>query len=499
MGNLSTIKNIVVLMMENRSFDTWAGWIYPGNVSPNGDPYNGLTSSMGNPSSPGSGDFVNVGVTTDHMNPSPDPGEIYQHVNVQLFLQNPPPDPLPSTQCQGFLWDYTQVLQSGHYPTPPADILLGFDPSIVSCTQAIAQQFAICDQWFGSVPSQTWPNRSFVHAATSNGNINNWPWDPALWNVPTIFNVMSRRPGSTWRVYYDNLVFPIAWLQMEQLHPFGYWKNFHHIDRFLDDAASGNLPQYAFVEPRFMPDPIRGPETDAHPPHSAFIGDQFIGQIYNAIVTGPQFKANEVLFIITFDEHGGTFDHVAPFTNAAPVGTNADTGFTFDRFGVRVPTIVVSPYVTRGSVFNVPAGVNSDAPPSTYTPYDHTSILKTIEQVFGYPALTARDAAAPDLGGIFNDTARTDYEPVPVTSPFKEIVDWIEQRTSRESIVKMPLNDLQQSIVGAIAHLRPSLSRGDDAKPENRPPSPDEVETLPRTIAEAFDFFKQKKEELGLA
>jgi phospholipase C len=499
MGNLSSIKSIVVLMMENRSLDTWAGWIYaPENVSPNGDAFDGLTPELGNPPSPGSTEFIPVGRTTNHMNPTPDPGEPYPHVNVQLFEKNPPPDPLPAKQNLGFVWDYTNVLHMGCYPTNPATILDGFDPSVVSCTQAIAKQFAICDQWFCSVPTQTWPNRSFVHTGWSNGNLVNFPYDPMLWDVPTIFNVMARRPGSTWRVYYHDLIFPLVMVQFPQMQKFGYAKNFHHIDQFLHDAASGSLPQYAFIEPRFIADPIAGPETDAHPPHSAFIGDQFIGEIYNAIVTGPQFKANEVLFIITFDEHGGTYDHVAPFTNATPVGVNMETQFTFNRFGVRVPTIVVSPFVKKGSVFNKPAGVPNDAPPSTYTPYDHTSILKTIELAYGYPNMTARDNAAPDLGGILTEPARTDYGPVPVTGPFQELKDWIAERISRESVSKMPLNDLQVSIVAAAAHMRPTLDHSDDAQPAIVPPTPEEVEKLPRTVAEAIDFFKAKKEELGL-
>ncbi|MFP5246805.1 MAG: alkaline phosphatase family protein, partial [Thermoanaerobaculia bacterium] len=202
MSNLSSVKSIVVLMMENRSLDNFLGWIYaPDNVSPNGDLFNGLTTDLWNAPSPSSTDKVYAGTTTNHKNPVVDPGETYPHVNVQLFQQNPPPSPLPSTQCMGFLQDYTAVLAEGSTGVDPDVIMLGFDPSVVSCSKAIAEQFAVCDQWFCSVPSQTWPNRSFVHAGTSNGNIVNWPYNPDLWNVPTIFNVMSRRSGSTWRVY----------------------------------------------------------------------------------------------------------------------------------------------------------------------------------------------------------------------------------------------------------------------------------------------------------
>lgn len=488
MSNLSSIKSIVVLMMENRSFDNFVGWIYPGNVSPSGDPYNGLTTALWNPPNPQSSEKVYAGSTTDHKNPSPDPGEVFHHVNIQLFQSDPPPNPLPSQQCMGFLYDYTNVVSEGSYQTDPTVIMDGFDPSVVSCTQAIASQFAICDQWFCSMPSQTWPNRSFVHAATSNGNLNNFPYDPGLWDVPTIFNVMSRRPGSTWRVYYDDLFIPLTWLQMRQLHPLGYWKNFKGITDFLDDAQNGNLPQYAFVEPSFFPNPITGPETDAHPPHNAFIGDQFIGKIYNAIVTGPQFQANEVLFVITFDEHGGCYDHVAPFTNAAKTPQQNEL-FDFSRFGVRVPTIVVSPFVKAGSVFNVPAGAPPNAPPSTYTPYDHTSILKTIEVCFGYDALSTRDAAAPDLAGVLTGPARTNYTPVPIAEPPADA------QVTSESLSTLQLNDLQISMIRALSHLAEPL--------DGKPTLLDRLETLtmeelPGTVAAAKEFIEGKKEELGL-
>ncbi len=500
--SLSTVKSIVVLMMENRSLDNFVGWIYQDtdNRSPNNDLFDGLKSDMGNPAPYIDDQFVNVGSTTNHKNPIVDPGEPFKHVNVQLFGGNPP----ANTQCMGFLTDYTEVIQ-GTTLLNPNVIMDAFDPSVVSCTKQIAQQAAICDQWFCSVPTQTWPNRSFVHAGTSNGNIVNWPYNPDLWNVPTIFNVMSRRAGSKWRVYYDDFMIPLTWLQMRQLHPFGYWKNFHGLDDFYDDAQNGNLPQYAFIEPSFFPNPVRGPETDAHPPHNAFIGDQFIGKIYNAIIASPQFQANEVLFIITFDEHGGCFDHVAPFGNATPPDKKTRL-FDFKRFGVRVPTIVVSPYVAAGSVFNKrPAGSSLPAPGSTlppwskYTPYDHTSILRTIELCFDYKPLTARDAAAPDLGGILTESARTDYTPVSIATLPQDIQDEIAAETSQEALATRHLNDLQISMIAGLAHLAAPGILGDIEKVARLLSSRDvRTEELPTTVAKAIDFVQAKKAELKL-
>jgi len=491
------IESIVVLMMENRSFDNVLGWIYaPDNVSPNGDAFNGLTKDLFNPPFPGSTERVFVASTTDHKNPIEDPGEVFQHVNVQLFQSDPPPTPLPSQLCLGFLYDYSNVLAKGSVHLDPTVIMAAFDPSIVSCTRAIAQQFAVCDQWFSSVPSQTWPNRAFVHAATSNGNINNWPYDPAQWDVPTIFNVMSQRSGSTWRVYYDNVLVPLTWLQMRQLHPFGYWKNFHGVDDLWEDARSGNLPQYAFIEPSFFSNPAGGPANDAHPPHNAFIADQFIGKVYNAIVSGPQFQAGEVLLVITFDEHGGCYDHVAPFTNATRT-PQTNPQFDFSRFGVRVPTIVVSPYVTRGSVFNVPPGA-SDGGPSTYTPYDHTSILKTVESTFGYQPLSPRDAAAPDLTALLTAALRTDYEPVAMPAPTAALQAEAASDMAASTLATQPLNDLQISIVAGLAHVAAApVTKTAAAVPRMVAPDAAAAASSPRTVGDAIAWIRERAEELG--
>lgn len=138
-----------------------------------------------------------------------------------------------------------------------------------------------------------------------------------------------------------------------------------------------------------------------------------------------------------------------------------------------MPAIVVSPFVARGSVFNTPPGAASRGW-SEYTPYDHTSILRTIENCFGYEPLTPRDAAAPDLGGILTQAARTDYGPVPLAT--------IPALDAEADIARQPLNDLQVSIVAGLAHLGAPLA----------------AEALPRTVGQALDFFEAKKRELKL-
>jgi phospholipase C len=168
---------------------------------------------------------------------------------------------------------------------------------------------------------------------------------------------------------------------------------------------------------------------------------------------------------------------------------------------VRVPTIVVSPYVAAGSVFNqrppgpLPPPGSTLLPWSTYTPYDHTSILRTIEHCFGYDPLTARDAAAPDLGAILTGPARTDYTPVPIATPPQIMQDEIAASISQEAIATRHLNDLQISMVGALAHLTAPGIVGTPRMLASRDVA---TEGLPSTVAQAIDYVQAKKVELKL-
>jgi len=179
-----------------------------------------------------------------------------------------------------------------------------------------------------------------------------------------------------------------------------------HFGLFTDfqaATAAGTLPPYTFLEPSW-----ESTGNSQHPNYDVALGEQLIHDVYYALRKGPGW--DQTLLIITYDEHGGCYDHVAPPTNAVPPDDDAgEFGFDFKRFGLRVPTVLVSPLIPAGTVFRVPA--NS-------TPLDHTSILKTVEQRWGLPALTARDAAAPGIGAVLTlETPRTDDPLQGVTVP----------------------------------------------------------------------------------
>jgi phospholipase C len=298
---------------------------------------------------------------------------------------------------------------------------------------ALARSYAVSDAWFASVPSQTWPNRAFAHAGTSNGNVNNGGAipDPFDWNVPTIFNVLESR-GESWSVYTDTTLvpsltrsmFPKLWDPWLDAH-------FEGFSGFVDACEKDRLPSYSFIEPSFLTEP-----NDMHPPHDTRAADAFLYAIWQAVSTSPGWA--KTLLVITFDEHGGCFDHVLPPFNAATpdqASAPGQEGFRFDRFGVRVPTVLVSPYIAAGTVFRSP----------TATPYDHTSILATLRDWFGIPAATmlpsARIASAPTLDGVLTlSQARTDLPHI--STPLSNFI---------QPALATPPNDLQKSLVAASA------------------------------------------------
>jgi phospholipase C len=491
--NLQQTKSIVVLMLENRSFDNLLGFLYTddGNKSPNGDHYDGLTGAESNPmpltaGAPAQPVQVVREKTVSNL-PDPNAGEEYAHVNMQLFGSDAPPPGAKATN-QGFIWDYDQVAKEESKTADIRGIMHCYDPSMVPCMSEIARRYAVCDRWFSSVPSETWPNRAFAHSASSNSHVNNSPGNPLFWHIPTIFNRIASRPDLSWRLYYDDYFASLTRSVMSQLWAPVHTKNFQPVKQFLDDAKSGNLPSYSFIEPTFMPNPFTGDApNDFHPVHDVTIGDAFIGKIFNAVVTSPQWQANEVLFMITFDEHGGLYDHVAPPTNAVPPDSRPGAyGFDFRRYGVRVPAILVSPFVPKGSVFRAGGDIA----------FDHTSILATVERRFGIDPLSQRDAAAADLGPVLSlKTPRNDASPLDIKIPPNATFD----AAVRGDLANLPLNKLQQSMVKAMHVAALATPHGLLEAIESLIPKIEAAaEPQARTVGEAFDFIRDVRRKIEL-
>ncbi|HKR02824.1 MAG TPA: alkaline phosphatase family protein [Pyrinomonadaceae bacterium] len=495
---LKKIKHIVVLMMENRSFDNLLGWLYDGETPPRGQEFEGLHAGLWNPLDNRDANAVEFieqiyvqkngepskisksealkSSTPEFTLPKPDPGEGYKDTNHQLFqYYDAATEFTPQPTNLGFVNDYASAMMYGTYaygdsPADPRRIMICYTPEQVPVLSTLAKQFAVCDKWFCSVPSQTLPNRDFVHAATSCGQVNNKPSPDC--DARTIFNQIqdaiteNNRKDLSWKVYSGTQQarskskgkpssakekpvwepFSLTRLIMTKLHDSAFNPNFVNIKNFYRDAAKGNLPSYSFLEPQFSG---QG-QNDQHPPSDIRPGEQLIADVYNAVVNSPQWK--ETMLIITYDEHGGSYDHFPPPGRAKPpdgTGTPGQFGFRFDRFGVRVPTVVISPYIEAGTICR-PAG---------YTPFDHTSIIATVRNCFGlYGSLTERDKAAPDLScALTLPKARMDkpkVQPLPfkkageeeVTELHKTIETALCQLTGQSRPEDQDIHDFNQKV-----------------------------------------------------
>jgi phospholipase C len=442
---MDQIKHLVVVMMENRSFDNLLGFLYadannnpPINIPPPSlggqTTYDGLIDP--NPASPfwnpSNADyftgkdpvkvFATRGTTgaQPFLVPDPDPHEEFPNITFQIM--GPPGWTGP--KMLGFLVDYITT-DPGH-PEKANQLMASYSPEQVGVISQLARSYAVSDRWFCSTPNQTLPNRAFMHAGTSMGRVNNKP-EP-LYDAETMFEVLEGTEH-TWKVYNDTVLMSCARLQFQQLWNPLFQPHFHRMEEFEEDAAAGSLPEYSFVEPSFQIEP-----NDEHPPHDVSLGEQFLLRVWKAVSAGKDW--NSTLLVITFDEHGGCYDHVEP-PPAVPPDAASDPGepdFHFDRFGVRIPTLLISPYIEAGTVFRSPSEV----------PYDHTSTLATMRDWLQIPPdkmLTSkRIAAAPTFANVLTrSTPRTDVPVIAQTgAPAKPTTRWIAW------------NDLQKAML--LAH-----------------------------------------------
>ncbi|MFD5537560.1 alkaline phosphatase family protein [Streptomyces sp. NPDC127079] len=408
-GNqLSATEHFVVLMLENRSFDHLLGFLYTdqNNVSLSGQPYEGLTGTESNPDKQGQPVKVSRILPTDphpYFTPGVNPGEGYRPTNAQLFGSLTPPSP-PTATMNGFVTNFadtlalrTQQAQTnppGHQPTiipgtTDGDIMRCHTPESLPVLSALARGYAVCDHWFSPAPTETMPNRAFACAATSQGHMDD---HTHTFTCPSIFGLLSRE-GLDWKVY-GYILDPLTRGNFPDIHSadaghFGVFTDFQAA------AAAGTLPVFTFLEPSWA-----ATGNSEHPVNDVAAGERLLQQVYRTLHDSPAW--NKTLLVITYDEHGGCYDHVPPpATATAPGdGTAGEFGFDFGRFGVRVPAVLVSPLIDKGIVFR---------PGGNATPLDHTSVLKTVEERWSLPALTQRDAAATGLADVLTlVTPRTD-------------------------------------------------------------------------------------------
>jgi phospholipase C len=419
-----TPDHVIVLILENRSFDHMLGFLdHP-------DPtLKRLTGTESNILEPGAPPIV--------VNPNaqytiyPDPDHSHRAVMCQLTGTTTFDLPYKITNS-GFAWDYARVAEeNGYKPSHGATIMQCQAPTRLPVLRGLANNFAVCDHWFCSVPGQTWPNRNFAIAATSDGevDIRKRPY----WNK-TIFEHLDSYDVE-WFVFHDGLphvwVFPKLWSKALR-------KRYKPTKELYELIASDRLPRFSYVEP----DHFGSNSSSQHPGNNAQNGrdflaaEQLIMNIYQALADNPEVM-KRTLFLITYDEHGGFFDHVAPpqsddFRDGKTY-RKGDYEFSFDLLGPRVPAVLVSPYIPPGTV--------------DHTQYDHSSIVATLRELFtpGSPPLTPRDEKANSFHNLLS--LETPREIGAVLKFKEEGVRSILQSTDTSSVPVTQLDEFQLSLI----------------------------------------------------
>lgn len=426
-STMPQIKQIVFLMLENRSLDNLLGWLYADGTTPNfwppsrRQPYDGLNTGPYYQPWSSTKTYPVVPLPDKHAHqavPAWDPyeemyaltswnGVLNQMFGNENMIGGMPSKDTPPTM-QGFYQDYythKMIVWEG------MDILWTYTPAQLKVMNTLARRYGVSDAWFCSVPTQTNPNRAFSLLGTSEGRENNSHYNAVeQFTRDTIFNALGTK--LTWGLYYNDLWHspkddddaPKQCYTQYTFPRISAAENgeIAHMERFYRLAHTDDLPAFSYLEPRWGYGPFSSREftvqgSDYHPPTLVGPGENFLLNVYNALRNGK--KWNETLLIVTFDEHGGTFDHVAPSWKATnPDGARSEQKpFGFNLFGARVPTLLISPYIPPTTVFRAMGDI----------PFDHTSFIKTLLGWAGIDYRTwdfgNRMPEAPTFEGVLSD------------------------------------------------------------------------------------------------
>lgn len=451
---LEQIEHVVIVMLENRSFDHMLGYLsLPEQLGGRGrSDVEGLAPGMSNPSP---GDRGECGIyhldRTVFAGEAEDPAHGGGDVEEQLAGGN-----------SGFVRNFArhgarQAKKEGVPPPDPCLVMGYFDGTDLPAYDYLAANFTVCDHWFSSVPGATWPNRLYAVSGRADGSRDDKQGLP-VYNLPTVFRHLDAAEV-LWRWYsFDpatlRLIDARYRLDESHHHHFSYFdrRKLSHREEavaaalmerpsFLDDAANGELAPVTWIDPHFKDMRMLGPDSnDDHPPADVTAGQDLVASIYHALRESRQWE--KTMLVVTYDEHGGMFDHVEP-----PEAPDEDAGFR--RFGVRVPALVVSPWV---------------AAECSQIPLDHTSLIKTLLLRFcqrqgRIPDMGARVNAANHLGALLGGKRRDD---IPGHAELRErMVRWragfdaarfANPKDAAQALT--PLNDLQNGLAHANRALR---------------------------------------------
>lgn len=412
MPDADPIEHVVMLMLENHSFDQMLGCMQA--VNPQIDGANPAGEPHSQRDYPDRNHYIGQ-FPTDERLLDPDPKHDHPDVLRQLD-----PD-------YGFVVDYLQAYPHTDF-TKKTEIMGYYALGELPVLQTLAQNFAVCDRWFSSVPGPTWPNRYFACSGTSKGHVDmpthvfdkGWHW----YDQPTVFTRLSEA-GKSWKIYHQGMPHTLTMVRQWE-----YVAHYHAMAAFFTDAAgpAEQFPQYCFIEPCYS----GLDQNDQHPPSDVMRGELLVGQVYNAL-RGNDALWKSSLFVLLYDEHGGFYDHVSPpgeaeCPQACAPDDNIQT-FKFDRFGVRVPAILVSPWLSKAPI---------------HTVFDHTSLLKYLTDKWSLGTLGNRTAKANSFAGELLElsTPRLD---VPQALDLSKLPPFLPNQPSR-------LNDYQHALI-SFSHL----------------------------------------------
>jgi phospholipase C len=339
---LDALKHLVVLMMENRSFDHMLGALAAADPR-----IDGLDGTETNPDTTGAPAAVQA-LAEFQGQLDPDPDHHFPGVDLQIFNGDTTPNRVAT--MKGFVKSYFDQRRSVQHSRK---IMYYFSTDKLPVLTTLATEFAVFNRWFASIPGPTLCNRAFAHYGSSFGHVGMEVFYPNT-QFKSIYQRLDAA-GKTAKIYYfDTKSSSLEVVNLLQHQPqfFGTFR------QFLQDCHDGVLPDYSFVEPNYSDhDGDSGAvlASDQHPDHHVQEGERFIAAVYNAIRQNPTLWASTALLVV-YDEHGGIHDHVPPpacmpdgFV-AQPDATGTGKPFLFDRLGVRVPAILVSPWIPRATV-----------------------------------------------------------------------------------------------------------------------------------------------------
>jgi len=446
------IRHVFVLALENRSFDHMLGFSgIEGIDAVTGAPtaVNGVDPDIHSNVNPADGTVVKVNHPADFFlsDVDKDPGHEFDNTLTQLCGKGPDgqvldyPDPAtggyPPIDNSGFVTDYLDKESA-----TPGRIMNCYEERQLPVLHALAREFVVCDNWFSSLPGPTFPNRFFLHAATSGG-LDDSPsnldlvaataLDGFRFENGTIFDALDDNCAG-WEIFEGDefpVSFSLSGMNLNALQ--GRFTDFSEFAEHVNDVDYDK--RFIFIEPKYGKHEfdITGPGdftcgNSMHPLDDVTRGERLIKQTYEVIRNSPHWE--ESVLLIVFDEHGGFYDHVAPGGAVPPGDLQTQSmnhhGFAFDQLGVRVPALVVSPWARRNLI--------------DHTRYDHASLLTTLERLMGFGPLTERDKAANDfLHLLALDAPRTDAPetlPPAAESGFDECED-DDEPESAEGLIAM--------------------------------------------------------------